>query len=234
MDSEDVWNDTSWLTNARMLLAWLRAQSPREVVLLILRHSHRAQIDSHDVTLAAGLTDIGRITSYEMGRRLPTDRPVRFFTSFVPRCFETAEMMAQGLRDAGGEFIDIDPLPVLVMPEYTDRMVWAELQPDGLNVHEFVNRWADGEFTGRVQDLQEYGAHLFAETVERAINAGPSELHIHVTHDLAIMVMKRLVLGRALQRDDRENYLGGLGIRAYADGRYDVISGRDLIARSQG
>jgi len=154
-----------------------------------------------------------------MGLFLRNDRPTHLFFSFVPRCYQTAEEIARGLKERGAEIEDMNPLAVLVMPEYTDETVWANLQPDGHNVHEFVNRWAEGEFGDKIQDFAEYTRVLVDETIGRLRRATRPVLHLHVTHDLALMAMKRALLGTPLRRGHREPYLGGLAVSIGEDGK---------------
>jgi hypothetical protein len=134
------------------------------------------------------------------------------YTSFVPRCFATAEGIAEGYSENGGEVIDINPLPTLVAPNILDQTVWMELDPNGENVTEYVNRWVAGEFENRIEPFEEYRVKFMGDTIERLTNAEGPIIYVHITHDLALMGAKRMLLERALEYEDREPYLGGLGV----------------------
>ncbi|NWF95853.1 MAG: histidine phosphatase family protein [Candidatus Thorarchaeota archaeon] len=195
-------------------------------IALVVRHSHRTIIADYEQVLRGGLTETGKATSYEMGRRLDTRRPVHMFTSFVPRCAETTEHMARGLADAGGTVVDIEPLPTLVKPEHTEERVWENLQPDGDNVIDFVNRWSDGTLGEGIEEFRVFGARLWSDTVERLLSQQDPVMHIHVTHDLSLMSLKRLLLRRPLVEADREPYLGGIGLVRTHSG-VQLFIGRD-------
>jgi broad specificity phosphatase PhoE len=205
------WDYEEWTTSARELIDWAVAQDDNQPLMLLIRHSHRDTLMNHQEMLSEGLTEIGKRFSVEMGRRLPTSRRAHVFFSIVPRCYETAEAIAEGFSERGGEIIEMDPLPTLVRPEYTQQEVWKNLNPNGENVTEFVNRWADGEFEG-IEPFDEFKVRLMNDTLKRLLSLEEPQLHIHVTHDLSLMSAKRTFFDRALTLNDREPYLGGIGV----------------------
>ncbi|UCE10986.1 MAG: histidine phosphatase family protein [Candidatus Thorarchaeota archaeon] len=211
MNSND-WNSIGWLEGARRLVAWIDSLPLESRIMLLIRHSHREAIEDHDAQLSTELTDLGRRMSFEMGKRLPVDRKSLFFFSFVNRCYQTADEMAKGIRETGGDVIDLNPLPLLATPDIADNNVWEELQPDGRNIAEFVNRWADGRFGDMIEGFGEYGARLLEATIGRLSEADDGVIHIHVTHDLALMAAKRTLLTRPVAMSDRDPFLGGLGV----------------------
>ncbi|MBN2230540.1 MAG: histidine phosphatase family protein [Candidatus Thorarchaeota archaeon] len=200
-----------WTINARNLLDWVSIQDSKQPIMILIRHSHRDILKSQKDMLGGGLTDLGKTLSFEIGKRLPTSKRAHIFFSIVPRCYETAEAIAQGFSEQGGEIIDMDPLPTLVRPEYTEQDVWKNLQPNGENVTEFINRWADGEFEG-IEPFTEFKTRLIDDTLKRFLSLDEPQLHVHITHDLSLMAAKRIFFNRPLTFDDREPFLGGLGI----------------------
>jgi len=162
--------------------------------------------------------------SNEMGRRLPKDRATRIFFSFVPRCYQTANELSKGLKESDVIIQEFDILPILAAPEIKDSDVWDELQPDGKNVTEFVNRWGDGEFGEMIEPFEKYETRLLNNLVDRLTDDKPGSLHLHVTHDLALMATKRILFRGAINEKDREAYLGGLGI-AVDEGKIRVFMG---------
>ena len=107
--------------------------------------------------------------------------------------------------------LDMDPLPTLIGPEYTDRSVWTNLNSNGENVTEFVNRWADDEFKG-IEPFSEFRVRLMEDTVKHLLSVEDNLMQIHVTHDLAMMCTKRILFNRPLTWNDREPFLGGFGV----------------------
>ena len=222
MTSAEDWKNKKWTARAKKLIRWIAKTDPEKPVMVLIRHSHREVMQDHNEMLSVGLTPLGKAMSVEMGRQFPIHRKAHIFFSIVPRCYETAEAISQGFIQSGGEVIDMDSLPTLVRPEYTDDKVWKNLNPNGNNVTEFVNRWADGEFQGRIEPFDEFQARLLDDTLRRFVTEKENQLHIHVTHDLSLMSAKRALSGRALTRDDREPFLGGVAV-AYMDSKLRVF-----------
>jgi broad specificity phosphatase PhoE len=212
------WQSLDWLASARSLVEWIGQRPPEERVMLFLRHSHREEIPDHSVQFSTGLTEIGKQMSFEMGTRLPTNKPIRIFYSFIPRCHQTAEELANGLRKNSGDITEFEPIAILVMPEFDDEAVWENLQPDGKNVTEFVNRWADGEFGDMIESFEEYRSRLMETTLTRLEKENDPVIHIHVTHDLALMAFKRILLQKPIGQADREFYQGGICTTIEKDG----------------
>jgi broad specificity phosphatase PhoE len=197
--------------------------------MVFLRHSQRDVIEDHSAQFSTGLTETGRQMSYEMGIRLPTDRPVRIFFSFVPRCHETAEELARGLNEKGGEIIESESLAILVMPEFCDEAVWENLQPDGKNITEFVNRWAEGEFGEMIESFPEYEARLIDATLGRLKEESDPVVHIHVTHDLAVMALKRIMLKETIGPEEREPFQGGICIAIDKKGTTHLYNSGEVL-----
>ncbi|MFX1368895.1 MAG: hypothetical protein ACFFAY_09880, partial [Promethearchaeota archaeon] len=156
--------------------------------------------------------EIGKRMSFELGRRLPVERPLRVYYSFVPRCYQTADEISNGFKEKGGEVIEIEPLAILVSPIIADDKVWGHLQPDGKNIADYVNNWADGNFGSMIEDFAEYEFRLVDDTLGRLASEKQAAIHVHVTHDLAVMALKRIMLKRPLTPSDREPFLGGFAI----------------------
>ena len=160
------WDTEEWMYGAKRLLDWISNVDSEQPVLLMVRHSHREMLHNYHDTMNAGLTDLGKKLSREMGFRIPTERKAHIFLSVVPRCYETAEGISEGFQQEGGEVIDMDPLPTLIGPEYSEREVWLNLNSNGENVTEFVNIWADDEFEG-IEPFNEFKVRLMDDTVRR-------------------------------------------------------------------
>ncbi len=206
------WDSEEWLDSARALIEWIYKVNSTSPVALVVRHSHRATIADYEEMVTGGLTEIGKMASLEMGRRLPRVRESYIYTSIVPRSAETAEYIAKGITEAGGTVIDIEPVATLMGPEYSDENVWANLQPDGTNVTDFVNRWANSEFGDRIESFDIFFSRLSSGIIDPLRKSNNATQYIHVTHDLALMSLKRGLFRRPLSNEDREPYLGGIGL----------------------
>ncbi len=223
MNTPLEWNSEDWLDSVKNLIEWVNKTPTNSQVMLLVRHSHRVTIKNHTAQLSTELTPLGRRMSAEMGRRLPNDRRTLLFFSFVTRCYQTAQELGIGLTEKGGVIDDMDALAVLATPEVRSDEFWDGLQPDGKNITEFVNNWADGVFEGLVEPFEDYKQRFVQDTIERISTAPKGSMHIHITHDLALMAAKRILMPRTIGYDDREPFLGGIGIMI-GDQEYTLYS----------
>ena len=167
MSSEQTWDNQDWVYSANKILGWMSTIPQEQPLMFLVRHSHRETLQNHDEMVSGGLTELGKRMSFELGSRFPRIGKMHIYTSFVPRCFETAEAIAEGFTQQGGEVIDIDPLPPLVGPQVIEEEVWTNLHPDGRNVTDFVNTWVDGGFGERMEHFDIYRDRLIDATVKR-------------------------------------------------------------------
>jgi broad specificity phosphatase PhoE len=228
MTSKQTWENQDWVSSAKRILDWMSTVPQEQPLMFLVRHSHRETLRNHDEMVSGGLTELGKKMSFELGTRIPRGGKMHIYTSFVPRCFETAEAIAEGFNHQGGEVIDIDPLAPLVGPQVIEEEVWKNLHPDGRNITDFVNTWVDGGFGERMELFGDYQKRLIEATVERLTSLDESIMHVHVTHDLAMMSAKRILLKRPLVPEDREPYLGGLGVTVAGSGILLNIAGETI------
>ncbi|MFX1605619.1 MAG: histidine phosphatase family protein [Promethearchaeota archaeon] len=212
MSNLQSWSNLDWVSSAKKLLEWIAIVPQEQPLLLLVRHSHRETLQNHEEMASGGLTELGKRMSFELGKRIPRKGKMHLFTSFVPRCYETAEAIAEGFTQRGGEVIDIELLPSLVSPHVIDEKVWLNLNPDGRNITDYVNMWVSGEFGEKIEPFKVYRERLMGDTVKRLVSLKENIMHVHVTHDFALMSAKRMLLERSLVPEDREPYLGGLAV----------------------
>ncbi len=164
--------------------------------IVVLRHSVRGAIRTADIAEAVRtpLTEEGRELAHALGRLLPRERSLRLWWSPVPRCRDTAECIAAGLRDGGGtaalageqEFLGATY--VRAGPEIMQE--FAARGPRG-----FVDAWFQGELGGgRIDEPREAGRRLLRQLLAlRATEQPPGDIDLHVTHDLTLVVLLGLV-----------------------------------------
>ncbi len=233
MSQEQTWENESWLSSARHLTHWISSTDSQSKVFLLVRHSQREEITDHALHRSSELTPLGGAMSREFGRHIPHDRLNRVFFSFISRCNQTAEEIVKGLSQNHAQVKEFDVIEELVHPEIRDRTVWDELHPDGENITDFVNHWAEGDFGENIEPFEGYSKRLKEELIERLWQDKDRSLHIHITHDLALMAAKRIFLRKPLKRDDREPFLGGIGYQ-FLNGDHTLFIGRDNKEHSIG
>lgn len=212
MSSEQSWDTLDWVYSAKKMLEWMTSVPQEQPVMLLVRHSHRETLEDYDQMTYGGLTELGKQMSFELGKRIPRKGKMHIYTSFVPRAAETAEAIGEGFTQQGGEVIDIDPLPSLATPQINDVAFWLNLHPDGKNITDLVNTWVNGGYGDLIEPFDDYRNRLLGDTVKRLISQEENIMHVHSTHDFALMSAKRMLLKRPLLLEDREPYLGNLGV----------------------
>ena len=89
-----------------------------ERVYLLVRHAERRHITPDDPDFGAhvGLTDKGREQAISLGRCIPPEGDICFYSSPVGRCIETAQCMGKGRLMAAGSVqinVRVEPLDCL-------------------------------------------------------------------------------------------------------------------------
>lgn len=216
--SEQKWQKQEWLSDARELTNWANSQSLAYPILLAVRHSHRESVRTLDEMVDRRITDLGREMGREFGRRLPVDRRVVIRHSRIRRCRETAQDLADGIREMGVKIRQLEELDILMGPHVGDPEVWSNVGVDGIEVAKFVNDYADGRFhEDRIERFESYRKRLIEGTIGALIAAQPGDMYIYVTHDAFLLMAKRAYLSSAVVDADRPPYLGGWGLSRESD-----------------
>lgn len=158
--------------------------------VLLLRHSERESLREASVAAAldAPLTPGGRALASRLGAALPTRRPVRLFHSPVSRCADTARIVAEAARRAGGRAEVLGPrdglgAPFLLDPERAIERFAA------LGMAGFVRAWLAGEVPPDIAAPHAGAAGLLLGLLLRERATAPGALQIHVAHDLTVITL---------------------------------------------
>lgn len=190
--------------------------------VLMLRHAEREAIIDRESGWHAALTDAGRASAVELGRRLASWSPVAIDHSPIPRCGATAASLAEGLLAGGcalppgrdlevfsGPFIyDLDP----VLDTYL-----------GLGNGSFLRAWFDGELAPEIiQPASAAAADQLAGLGDLLPERGP-HLGLVISHDWNIALVRECLL--AQRHED-------VGLPAVLDGLLCWREGAGLALRS--
>jgi broad specificity phosphatase PhoE len=149
----------------------------------------------------------------EFGRRLPVRKGTKIFHSYVPRCTETAEDIAEGINDAGGHVSLIEASDLLVGPRVIDPQLWQKIGRDGFRVLEFVEEWRNGMFTEQqMESYDKFQTRVAREMIRKLRLAPDGSMHLHVTHDLFLVAARRVMQRTYGSTSERPPYLGGFGV----------------------
>jgi len=189
-------------------------------VILLVRHSIREPIGGANLAAAAGaqLTEEGRALARRFGAALPLGRSIRLFSSPVGRCVETAEIVADAARAAGGNAVYVGARAYLgagfiISPDPVIETFVRE-GPRG-----FVRAWHAGELTEAEIHTPERAGHDLLEAMLAEL--GPEDgggLEVHVGHDLTVLALLGLVRDVTSEEFPWPAYLDGVALRACEQG----------------
>jgi broad specificity phosphatase PhoE len=187
--------------------------------ILALRHSIRDPIRSADLAeaMAAPLTEAGRELAATLAEELPVRLPIRLRHSPVPRCEETAQILAARLAARGAEARLLGPLVSLgaVYVRDPDRVVerFAALGQRG-----FVRDWSSGGFPASVVEPPRVAGERLLHELLALHRAEPPGLDLHVTHDLTLVALLSLVEAVGERDFPWPDYLDGILLLREGDG----------------
>ncbi|MFQ5832254.1 MAG: hypothetical protein ACE5H4_06115 [Candidatus Thorarchaeota archaeon] len=218
IEVEMNWRNLDWLENARNLLIWLANVKNSSPALLAIRRSHREVIRTFDEMAETGITELGHDMAREFGKRIPVELDIQILHSFIPRCRQTAESIAEGFRDIGGTVKRVKSFGLLIGPRVIDLELWNRVGDDGVGVASFVNDWADGLFPQEgIEPFGEFKNRLLKGTIGIPRGTEPGLLHTCVTHDLFLVIAKSTYLRLRVTDEDRPPFLGGFGLVTEAE-----------------
>jgi broad specificity phosphatase PhoE len=177
------------------LLGRLTGSGARHLVVL-MRHSAREfHPDRHD--LENPLTEAGRERARYVGERLPKDMTVRAYASPPERCMETAALVLDGHRSAGGEATRHRPLEALGVFYALDQMKMWKSMADAGGLVPFMGTWVRGEAPQDAMMPADTAARLLAGVLAEKLRQPVAERQIDlcVSHDMTLYLLREMLLG---------------------------------------
>ena len=231
MNSEYEWETVDWLRDARQLVDWVNGQADNRIMLMI-RHSHRLVNRGFQASLTAELTPIGHETSVEFGRRLPTDRPVSIFYSPHIRTEQTAERIAEGLSESGGDLVLMKELGILLGANADPGKYAAFAGEFGwLRTYQLWSKDKIPEDT--IERMTAYTQRLHPHTLERLAEDSRDSLHIHVTHDMVVAACRWTYLTIKSDPGLDVQFLGGFGVAVEGGALQGFVDGNHTNLRTK-
>lgn len=171
---------------------------------LLIRHGDREQIPQGEFGNEILLNEKGRKNSLAFGEALKEFPVKRIFTSPIPRCVQTAELIAQGF----GNNLDIISTKCLGDPglHTADEKIAGEFYL-AHGFHEILRRFMRNETVPGVPD-----AKHFTNIMKEFLNESTTEdgLTVHVTHDSLIAMYHFCINKTVYTVDNWVDYLEGL------------------------
>jgi broad specificity phosphatase PhoE len=177
------------------LVERLGARGVRHGVVL-MRHSAREFApDRHD--LENPLTEQGRELALDLGARLPKQLLLRAYASPPERCMETAALVLEGHRRAGGQTTRHRPLEALGVFYALDQMkMWKGMNAAG-GLVPYLGAWIRGEVAADAMMPADVAARMVLRVLAAKLRqpVADEQIDLCVSHDMTLYLMREVLLG---------------------------------------
>ncbi len=210
-----------------------------ERVYLLIRHAERNHITPGDPDYGAhvGLTERGREQAFSLGRTIPADGDICFFSSPVGRCVETAECIGrgrtfaqdatQGIATQAAGPLQVQKLDCLA--EYFVQNYAAYEAVLRAGFYEGICQWLENETSQGSAD----GSHAAAaaaeafypltsrseEMLSMMLEKGHARFNVFVTHDAWVVPCLTHFCGLKFTPQRWMNFLTGMAVVTGAESR---------------
>jgi broad specificity phosphatase PhoE len=188
---------------------------------LVVRHAEREPVHDLRNHEAARLTLRGHAQARKAGALLArASSYVRVHHSPVERCGETARGLVDGVRSAGARAELICEVSALASPFVLDTERMLQLAAGVETFPRFLREWFDGKLPIDVLMPRRDAAHAqLAAVLEHLDDSGTlrtDALHIFVSHDWNILLVREEILGHRLE-ESWPHYLDGFAFSVDGD-----------------
>lgn len=193
---------------------FFKSVSADERVFLLIRHGERRHITPEDPDFGAhvGLTERGREQALSLGKCIPSDGDMNFFSSPVGRCVETAENIGRG---RGVENPSVEKLDCLAEYFVQDYEEYTKVLRAGF--YEGICEWLKNEVAGNPRNRS--GKEAFAplstrseEMLAMMLEKSDARFNIFATHDAWIVPCLTHFCKMQFSPQRWMNYLTGMAV----------------------
>lgn len=217
---------------------FFKSLTSNERVYLLVRHAERRHITPDDPDFGAhvGLTDKGREQAISLGKCIPPEGDICFYSSPVGRCMETAQFIGKGrLMAAGSVQVNVHVEPLDCLAEYFVQNYDAYLKVLRAGFYEGICAWLAQEETrascnsNSVQfagSEPRTGDEPFAPLDKRSeemlammLEKGSCRFNIFATHDAWVVPCLTHFCKMHFSPQLWMNYLTGMAVVTGTDGK---------------
>ena len=193
--------------------------TPDERVFLLVRHGERNHITPDDPDFGAhvGLTDRGREQAQSLGKCIPAEGDICFFSSPVGRCVETAEFIGKGRGIENPPIEKLDCLAEYFVQDYDE---YTQVLREGF--YEGICEWLKNEAAGNPRGDKEAFAPLAARSEEMLammLEKGNTRFNIFATHDAWVVPCLTHFCGMKFTPQRWMNFLSGMAVAVSPRGK---------------
>ena len=201
-----------------------------ERVYLLVRHAERRHITPDDPDFGAhvGLTDKGREQAISLGKCIPPEGDICFYSSPVGRCMETAQFIGKGrLMAAGSVQVNVRVEPLDCLAEYFVQNYDAYLKVLRAGFYEGICAWLQDEEARLSSGSDTYSSEKpFAPLDKRSeemlammLEKGSCRFNIFATHDAWTVPCLAYFCKMRFTPQHWMNYLTGMAVVTGTDGK---------------
>jgi broad specificity phosphatase PhoE len=185
------------------LIEGIKQHSANSKLALLLRHGDREQIPQGEFGNEIMLNEKGRERSLSFGEALKEFSVNRIFTSPIPRCVQTAKLIAKGF----GRELEIIQTKSLGDPglHTADEKIAGEFYLTH-GFHEILRRFMRDESVPGVPDKKHF-TNIMTEFLHQS--AEENGLTVFITHDSLIAMYRFCMDGTVYTVDNWVDYLEG-------------------------
>ena len=214
---------------------FFKSLAPDERVYLLIRHGERRHITPEDPDFGAhvGLTDKGREQALSLGRCIPPEGGICFYSSPVGRCVETALFIGKGRVDAacnGQDAAQIANIPHVeplgCLGDYFVQNYEGYTKVLRAGFYEGICEWLAQEETRGSCDLPRAEKEAFYPLAERSeemlammLEKGNCRFNIFATHDAWVVPCLTYFCKMHFTPQHWMNYLTGMAVVTVIGGK---------------
>jgi broad specificity phosphatase PhoE len=216
-----VLESVEWGKASIQLIDQIKNLDPDKPAVLHIRHSERHPLTTDQATIDIALTETGQKTSYEYGKKLPTDRTYHHYHTISGRTKETASNIHQGILDNKGKSTGLSTIKIIAIldPETNSkyrRKIINESKNEIDATKKMFYRWLSGYAPKSViKPSKEFAQEIASLMMEKVRKSDQNNIHIWVTHDNFIATFIHHWFGEYL--DNWIEFLEGFIIQFYED-----------------
>ncbi|WP_072979131.1 histidine phosphatase family protein [Fibrobacter sp. UWH4] len=193
--------------------------TPDERVFLLIRHGERRHITPEDPDFGAhvGLTERGRKQALALGKCIPAEGDMSFFSSPVGRCIETAQNIGKGRGIENPHIEKLDCLAEYFVQDYDE---YTKVLRAGF--YEGICEWMQNEAAGKPRGDKEAFAPLAARSEDMLammFEKGNCRFNIFATHDAWVVPCLTHFCEMQFSPKRWMNFLTGMAVAATPRGK---------------
>ncbi len=178
---------------------------------LMIRHSKRDYHEDVHMEPFMCLTDAGKDMAFKLGMALPENMSVKFFSSHIGRCIETAYLIDKGFVSKAGGVTEHNRVSKSVAPFYVRDIARVVDIVKKMDVSSFIRLWIQGGISEDIlMNAKEASERMFRYLTCGLLESDKNTLLVSVSHDWNVYLLKEFGLNLPHETYGKIEYLEGV------------------------